>query len=165
MSDYQVRQARTSDLDTIVLFNRELAWESEGRKLDDTVLRVGVAALLADPNKGIYFVAEHHGQVVGQLLITYEWSDWRNGWFWWLQSVYVHPDHRQRGVFRKLVNHVLELARTGNRQVVGLRLYVESSNYLAQEVYHRLGFQPTGYKVLEWIPEQLAACKWPAMLL
>jgi len=164
MSDYLVRQASISDLDTIVLFNRELAWESEGRELDETVLRVGVAALLADPDKGVYFVAEHNGQVVGQLLITYEWSDWRNGWFWWLQSVYVHPDHRQRGVLRRLVDHVLELARTGNRQVIGLRLYVESGNRVAQEVYRRLGFQPTGYKVLEWIPEQLATCKSPATL-
>ncbi len=164
MSHYLVRQARISDLDTIVLFNRELAWESEGRELDDTVLRVGVAALLADSNKGIYFVAEHKGQVVGQLLITYEWSDWRNGWFWWLQSVYVHPDHRQRGVLRMLVNHVLELARTADRQVIGLRLYVESGNYVAQEVYRRLGFQSTGYKVLEWIPEQLAACNSPTTL-
>jgi GNAT superfamily N-acetyltransferase len=164
MSDYFVRQASISDLDTIVLFNRELAWESEGRKLDETVLRVGVAALLADPDKGVYFVAEHNGQVVGQLLITYEWSDWRKGWFWWLQSVYVHPDHRQRGVLRRLVDHVLELARTGNRQVIGLRLYVESGNRVAQEVYRRLGFQPTEYKVLEWIPEQLATCKSPATL-
>jgi len=157
MSDYCVRPADGSDLDTLVRFNLALARESEGRVLNESVLRAGVAALLADRDKGRYFVAHTDSQTVGQLLVTYEWSDWRNGWFWWLQSVYVRPEHRRRGVLRVLVNYVLNLARANGR-VIGLRLYVESANLLAQEVYRRLGFEATGYRVMECTPLPHPAC-------
>src|SRR5437868_2504801 len=97
-----VRRARSEDADIICQYNAALAEESEGKKLDPAKLRPGVLALLHDPQKGYYFVAERDGQVVGQLGITFEWSDWRNGWFWWIQSVYVHQEARSQGVFRAL---------------------------------------------------------------
>src|SRR5215218_2912868 len=102
----QLRRATHADLDTVVEFNRRLAHESEGVTLDPEALRRGVAAAIADPLKGPYFLAEIGGEVVGQLQITTEWSDWRNGWMWWIQSVYVREDHRRTGVFRALYEHV-----------------------------------------------------------
>jgi ribosomal protein S18 acetylase RimI-like enzyme len=115
------------------------------------VLTAGVEAGLADPGKACYFVAEDGGTVVGQLMVTYEWSDWRNGWIWWVQSVYVRPDYRRRGVFRALYRHVHQAA-VAERGVVGLRLYVEQDNHRAQEVYRRLGMERTRYFVLERCP-------------
>src|SRR4051812_7958603 len=106
-----IRRAAPTDAGTIVEFNRRLAEESEGKALDLGVLAKGVAAVLADPNKGPYYLAEEGGEVVGQMQITFEWSDWRNGWLWWIQGVYVRPDARRRGVFRALYHHVVEAAR------------------------------------------------------
>jgi GNAT superfamily N-acetyltransferase len=146
-----VRPAVATDAADIVEFNRLLALESEGKALDPGLLRAGVAAGLADPAKGRYFVAESAGRVVGQMMITYEWSDWRNGWFWWIQSVYVHAEARRQGVFRALFDHVRRLA-AGQPDVIGLRLYVERDNHPAQETYRRLGLGPTGYLVLEQYP-------------
>src|SRR5688572_24666349 len=96
----RVRRATTDDLDVVCEFNRLLALESEGKGLDLAVLKAGVAAVLGDPHKGLYFLAEEGGEVLGQMGLTFEWSDWRNGWFWWFQSVYVRPEARRRGVFR-----------------------------------------------------------------
>jgi GNAT superfamily N-acetyltransferase len=135
-----IRDATPDDLDVIVEFNRLLALESEDKTLDGDVLRCGVAAVLADPARGRYFVAERGGQVVGQLMITLEWSDWRNGWWWWLQSVYVRADARRTGVFRALCDHVTALARA-DQAVVGLRLYVERDNHNAQATYERHGLE------------------------
>src|SRR5947209_5637021 len=104
-----------------------LAFETEHRQLDQSRVAAGVLALLSDPAKGIYFVAETGGTFAGQLLITYEWSDWRNGNFWWIQSVYVVKTVRQRGVFRALFEHIHELARA-RKDVCGLRLYMETDN-------------------------------------
>ena len=131
-------------------FNVELARESENLVLDPARVKAGVEALLRDPAKGIYFVAvaEADGAVLGQLLITHEWSDWRNGDFWWLQSVYVRPEARRRGVFQALFDHVLASAKR-HGDVAGLRLYVEKYNDPALKTYHRLGLQPTHYQVLE----------------
>jgi GNAT superfamily N-acetyltransferase len=143
-----VRRATPADADLVAEFNRRLAAESEGRELDRAVLAAGVRAVLADPNKGVYHLAELGGAVVGQLLITYEWSDWRNGWLWWVQSVYVRGDARRRGVFRALFEHVERLARA-EPGVVGIRLYVEQGNRAAQETYLRLGMTRAGYLVLE----------------
>ena len=143
-----LRRATAADAPIIVEFNRRLAEESEGKVLDPAVLAAGVTAGLADPDKALYFVAEEGGAIVGQLMLTREWSDWRNGWIWWIQSVYVHPDARRQGVFRALYEHALETAR-GERQVVGLRLYVDHDNAAAQETYLRLGMERTGYLVLE----------------
>ncbi len=146
-----LRRATPADAAVIVEFNRRLAEESEGKVLDLPVLAAGVAACLADPGKALYFVAEDGGRVVGQVMLTTEWSDWRNGWIWWIQSVYVVPDQRRRGVFRALFDHVCRQARE-DRNVVGLRLYVEEENHAAQETYVRLGMRRTGYHVLERVP-------------
>jgi ribosomal protein S18 acetylase RimI-like enzyme len=143
-----VRRAVPADAALIAEFNRLLALESENVVLDPVKLAAGVAAVLADPAKGLYFVAEQDGQIVGQLGITSEYSDWRNGWQWWIQSVYVRPEYRRRGVFRALYAHVERLA-TEDPEVVGLRLYVEHENHSARQTYHSLGMKQTGYVVLE----------------
>jgi ribosomal protein S18 acetylase RimI-like enzyme len=146
-----VRQAGPADAELVCLFNSLLAEESEGKKLDMTTLRPGVAALLGDAHKGYYFLAEEDGAIIGQLALTYEWSDWRNGWFWWIQSVYIRPEARRQGVFRALYQHVAELARK-DPAVIGLRLYVEMENHRAQATYQNLGMTETGYFVLEKYP-------------
>lgn len=137
-----------SDAPTVAGFNVALAKESENLDLQMGVVRPGVEAVLGDPAKGVYFVAEEGGQVIGQLLVTYEWSDWRNGNFWWLQSVYVHPKFRSRGVFKSLFDYsVTQAKKAGN--VCGFRLYVETHNQRAQDVYYRLGLKKTDYHMLE----------------
>jgi GNAT superfamily N-acetyltransferase len=147
-----IRQAGPADTAIVVEFNRLLAEETEGKKLDPGQLEPGVAAVFADPNKGLYFVAEEDGRVLGQIGLTFEFSDWRNGWFWWIQSVYVRPEARRRGVFRALYGHVEQLAQQ-DTSVVGLRLYVEESNRTAHETYFNLGMTRTGYFVLEKYPK------------
>jgi GNAT superfamily N-acetyltransferase len=146
-----VRRAGPADAAVVVEFNRRLALESEGKALDVAVLAQGVATGLADPQKALYFVAEEDGEVVGQLMVTTEWSDWRNGWIWWIQSVYVREDWRRRGVFRLLYQHVHRAALT-DPQVIGLRLYVEHENHAAQQTYLTMGMERTGYLVLERCP-------------
>jgi ribosomal protein S18 acetylase RimI-like enzyme len=146
-----LRRAVPADAATIAEFNCLLAEESEGKVLDRAVLAAGVAAGLADPEKALYFVAEEGGAVVGQLMLTREWSDWRNGWIWWIQSVYVRKDARRRGIFRALYQYVEGLARA-DPGVVGLRLYVERDNHAAQETYLNVGMERTGYLVLERCP-------------
>ena len=145
-----VRSATLEDLPTIVEFNRRLAWETEAITLSDEVLTLGVRAALLDPQKARYFVAEIDRQVVGQLMHTREWSDWRNGDIWWLQSVYVHEDFRRTGVFRALVEH-LRTEALASPEVVGLRLYVEEHNDRAAATYDRLGLPAAGYVVREQI--------------
>ncbi len=146
----QVRPACPSDLNTLVAYNLLLARETEAKQLDRDTLEAGVAALLADPGLGRYFVAELDRGVVGQTMITYEWSDWRNGTIWWLQSVYVDRAYRGRGVFRELFKH-LRRAAAAEPGFAGLRLYVEQENLRAREVYQRMGLDPTGYLVMERI--------------
>lgn len=144
----KIRSARSSDNDIIADFNARMAWETERRRLNGARVNRGVRALLKDKAKGIYFVAEIDGQVAGQLLITFEWSDWRNGNFWWIQSVYVAPEFRERGVFRALYAHVYKLAKS-RRDACGLRLYVDDDNARAQKAYARLGMQESHYKFFE----------------
>ena len=146
-----IRRAVAADAPLIVDFNRRLALESEGKTLDLTVLTAGVAAGLADPEKARYFVAEEEGRVVGQLMLTLEWSDWRNGWVWWIQSVYVPLEARRRGVFRALYDHVYQAA-CADAQVVGIRLYMERDNHVAQQTYLSMGMKLPGYVVLERNP-------------
>jgi ribosomal protein S18 acetylase RimI-like enzyme len=143
-----VRPATESDVDAIARYNAAMALESEHRELDPRTVRRGVHAALLDPSLGRYFVADEGGEVVGQLLITHEWSDWRNALFWWIQSVYVVPAARRRGVFRALLDHVRRLA-DADPGVCGLRLYVERDNVRAQETYRRTGLVDTGYLVME----------------
>src|SRR5262245_6393147 len=146
-----VRSATPADAAVIADYNYRLAEESEGKALDRPTLAAGVVAVLADPAKGRYFVAEDGGAVVGQLLLTLEWSDWRNGWIWWVQSVYVRAESRRQGAFRALYRHVIEAARA-DPTVVGLRLYVERENERAQRTYESLGLERTSYFVMERIP-------------
>ncbi len=148
MNPIQIRQATPLDSATIADFNSRMAWETEHRRLDPERVSKGVTALLNDTSKGRYFVAESDGGVVGQLLITFEWSDWRNGTFWWIQSVYVAEDFRGRGVFRALFQHVEKLAKEGH-DVCGLRLYVEAENAGARDTYSRLGMKRTSYEIFE----------------
>jgi GNAT superfamily N-acetyltransferase len=145
-----IRGARADDLAAIVAFNAALASESEGKQLDPEVLAPGVRAALADPDRLRYWVAEAvgNGQVISQAAVSREWSDWRNGWIWWLQSVYVHPESRTRGVFRSLYAHIRDTARNAG-DVVGLRLYVDDANHRARRTYEALGMTPGGYHVYE----------------
>ncbi len=145
-----VRDARPSDCETIVLFNARLAEETEHKQLDLAILTKGVAAALSSENRLRYWVAESGsgGPIVGQAAVSLEWSDWRNGWIWWFQSVYVLPEYRSRGVFRALHQHIRSLALT-SAEVIGLRLYVEVENERAQATYHALGMRPGGYHVYE----------------
>lgn len=144
-----VRPATLSDAEIIVEYNLRLARETEAKELDPKVLARGVARALTDPQgqRGRYYVVESNGSVVGQLLITFEWSDWRDGWIWWIQSVYVEAKYRKAGVFRVLFEHVLQEAT--REAVVALRLYVEGENHVAQQVYAHLGLSKTSYLVME----------------
>ena len=146
-----IRRATPADAPTVVEFNRRLAKESENKELDSGLLAAGVEAGLADPRKAQYFLAQNDGAVVGQIMITTEWSDWRNGWFWWIQSVYVKAEARRRGVFRALFEHVYQTALQSS-DVIGLRLYVDHDNQAARQTYLRLGMQPTGYLLFERFP-------------
>lgn len=148
LETFRIRPARLDDASVIARFNRAMAVETEGRKLSPARVLRGVKALLADRSKGVYFVAHTGSGIIGQLLITHEWSDWRNGNFWWIQSVYVAPEHRGRGVFKALHAHIEQLARS-RRDICGLRLYVDAHNTKAKEVYARLGMQPTHYELWE----------------
>ena len=143
-----VRPGAAADLDFIVDCNARLARETEHKQLDIGKLRPGVESLLASPAKGRYFLAELDRRPVGQLMFTTEWSDWRNGFFWWIQSVYVMPEARRSGVFTALFRHLERLARE-DAQVCGLRLYVDRANEAAQRTYQRLGLDATHYALME----------------
>jgi GNAT superfamily N-acetyltransferase len=144
-----VRSATPADVPTIVDYNRRLARESEHLELDPVIVTAGVAAIVADPaGKGPYYLACDGDEVVGQLQTTFEWSDWRNGWFWWVQSVYVRADRRGRGVYRTLYYHVRRAAQDAGN-VVGIRLYVELDNRTAQETYRRLGMHELPFHLMQ----------------
>lgn len=144
----QIRRADAGDADVIAGFNVAMAEETEGKRLLPDVVARGVRRLLAEPALGFYLVALAHGEVVATLMVTTEWSDWRNGRFWWLQSVYVRPGWRRRGVFRALYAHVTAAAQT-QPDVCGFRLYVERDNHAAQATYRALGMHETDYLLLE----------------
>jgi GNAT superfamily N-acetyltransferase len=149
-----IRRADPRDTAVVAEFNRLLAWETERKTLDQALLARGVARLLADPAKGFYLVAEADAQVVGQVMATFEWSDWRDGWFWWVQSVYVRDRYRRQGVFRALFAELVRRAReTGD--VIGLRLYVENGNARAHATYDQLGLKDAGYSVRESLLDAL----------
>ena len=150
MEEWIIRLGRVGDVERLVAFSQAMAMETEGRQLDADRLQQGTRALLDSSNHGLFLVAEQPGtsQVVGQLMITYEWSDWRNGLFWWIQSVYVDPAWRKQGVFRSMHAHVIEQAKA-DPGVCGVRLYVESANCIAQDVYRRVGLKPSSYAVFE----------------
>lgn len=144
----KIRKGIRSDIETIVRFNHLLAEETESVRLDLDRLRLGVTGMFDHPERGFYLVAELNGEIAGQLMITYEWSDWRNGVFWWIQSVYVKKEFRAQKVFRSLYDHVVVLAKKeGN--VCGLRLYADKENDRAHKVYAKLGMSDTHYDLLE----------------
>lgn len=143
-----VRPATGADLEALVAFNAAMAAETEGKRLDPEILRRGVARVLADTSCGFYRVAEVDGVIAGALLVTFEWSDWRSGFWWWLQSVYVRPEHRSRGVFTALLAAV-DAEAAASPDVLGLRLYVEQDNERAKAVYLARGFTDARYRVME----------------
>ena len=146
-----VRSARPDDAATIAEFNRTMAWETERLELDASTIQAGVTAVCDNPSRGFYVVAESGEAVVACLLVTFEWSDWRNGVFWWIQSVYVLPDFRRQGVYRRMYEMVQQLARDDD-SVCGFRLYVERDNERAQATYETLGMQATHYLMFEGGP-------------
>ncbi len=143
----EVRKADITDLDIIIANNVEMAQETENKTLDKSTISHGVEEVLHNPNLGWYYLAEIDRHNAGQLMITREWSDWRNGYFWWIQSVFVHKTHREKGVYNSLHKHVV--ARAKKMGVVGLRLYVDSKNKSAQKVYERLGVKNSHYLFYE----------------
>ena len=143
-----IRPAKLSDVLAIADFNIALCRETEHRELDPVTVTDGVARFIGEPSRGRYFVAEIDGEVIGQSAHTFEWSDWRNGELWWIQSVYVHPDHRGKGVFRSLFEHIRKLGESDN-DCCGIRLYMERDNHTARRSYLKLGLGETGYEVME----------------
>lgn len=146
--DILVRTGQEKDLETIVKFNIAMAMETEHKKLSLPIATDGVKSLFKNPQQGFYIVAEIEGQVAGSCMVTYEWSDWRNGLFWWVQSVYVRPEFRRRGIFTNLYEFLKEKA-SRESNVCGFRLYVEQSNHAAQKTYKSLGMSKSVYKVFE----------------
>ena len=144
-----IRRANINDLNAIVEYNFNLAYETEDKELDKNILTNGVKGILEDETKGIYHVCEVDGKVVGQIMYTYEWSDWRAGTFIWVQSVYVHKDYRGKGIFKSLYNKVKEICDSSN-EYVGIRLYVERENYNAQKTYQKIGMTECNYYMYEY---------------
>lgn len=143
-----VRLAEKADAERLIDFNQAMAFETEGKNLDSEILANGVKAVFQDENKGFYIVAESEGKIVGGLMITYEWSDWRNKWFWWIQSVYILPDFRGKHIYSMLYDYVKQTAlEKGN--VCGFRLYVEKDNLNAQKVYEKRGMESSFYLMYE----------------
>jgi ribosomal protein S18 acetylase RimI-like enzyme len=144
----RIRLATPADAAVLIEFNSAMALETERKELLSEVIGAGVRSLLANPASGFYVVAEENSLVVAALMITKEWSDWRNGSFWWIQSVYVRPEWRRKGVYTRLYRHVQELAAK-DPAVCGFRLYVERENGRAQATYRKLGMKETRYLVFE----------------
>ncbi|HKX83499.1 MAG TPA: GNAT family N-acetyltransferase [Pyrinomonadaceae bacterium] len=144
----EIRIAAGADRNALVEFNQAMAMETENKSLQTDVLSQGVAAVFDDPKKGFYVVAEADDKIAGGLMVTFEWSDWRNKWFWWIQSVYVLPEFRGQAVYSRLYQFVKQKAdEAGN--VCGFRLYVEHDNETAQRVYERAGMTASHYLMYE----------------
>ncbi|MBL0741905.1 GNAT family N-acetyltransferase [Chryseolinea lacunae] len=145
-----IQKATLQDVDTLIDFQQKLAFESEGVTLNGNVLRKGLHALFADPNKGFYFIAKENSEVIGCHMITFEWSDWRNGMVWWLQSVYVKESHRKKGVFKLMYDNIVNIVNA-DPGLIGLRLYVDKTNARAMKVYEAMGMDGSHYTVYEWM--------------
>ena len=143
-----IRLATRADINALVGFNQAMALETEAKQLEASVLTPGVAAVFEDENKGFYVVAQIDATVVGGLLITFEWSDWRNKWFWWIQSVYILPEYRGRSIYSRMYEFVKTLSEERG-DVCGFRLYVERENERAQRVYEKLGMNQSHYLAYE----------------
>ena len=143
-----IRVATAADADALIEFNQAMALETEGKRLDPETIRRGVTAVFGDTQNGFYVVADEDGRIVGGLMVTFEWSDWRNGWFWWIQSVYIRPEARGRQIYSQLYQFVKDrAAEAGN--VCGFRLYVETENSHARRVYEKLGMAASHYLMYE----------------
>jgi ribosomal protein S18 acetylase RimI-like enzyme len=145
-----IRKSTPQDIGVLAAFQQALAAESENVNLDIPTVKKGLQALFDDPGKGVYYVAQLKGEIVGCHLITYEWSDWRNGMVWWLQSVYVLPAHRKSGVFRAMYDNLMNLI-SADPNLIGLRLYVDKTNQKAQHIYEAIGMNGDHYTVYEWM--------------
>jgi GNAT superfamily N-acetyltransferase len=145
-----IREAHLDDQMVIADFQVAMALETENLQLDPPTVWKGVKAVFDDPSKGKYFIAEKDGQVVGSLLITFEWSDWRNGNVWWIQSVYVRPEYRRNGIFKALYGYVQQLV-INDSNLRGLRLYADKTNQAAHSTYHNLGMISHHYAMFEWM--------------
>jgi GNAT superfamily N-acetyltransferase len=144
-TEFKIRVGKESDIDALVEFNQSMALETEGITLDPETLKKGVSSVFEDERKGFYVVAEsEEGKIVGGLLIVYEWSDWRNAWFWWITSVYILPEGRGQGIYTRLYAFVKQRARK-EKNVYGFRLYVEIENIQAQKVYEKVGMFASNY--------------------
>jgi len=145
-----IRKANSDEHQLIVDFQLAMAHETENIELNRDIVECGVKAVLKDSTKGQYYVAESNGKIVGSLLTTYEWSDWRNATVLWIQSVYVKPDYRRKGVYRSLYSHVKDLVLKNNN-LSGIRLYADKSNTTAHKAYQKLGMNPDHYMTFEWL--------------
>ena len=143
-----IRIEQIQDTAALVEFNQAMALETEGKQLNSNILRQGVEAVFSDAKKGFYVVAEEDGEIVGGLMVTFEWSDWRDNWFWWIQSVYILPAGRGKKIYSRLYDFVKEKARE-SKEVCGIRLYVEKENANAQKVYEKLGMKASHYLMYE----------------
>ncbi len=143
-----IRNANKDDISTIAKFNSAMAMETENKQLDPVTVNNGVNELLNNSEHGFYLIAENNDNPVGQLMITKEWSDWRNGEFWWIQSVYVGPEYRKNNIYRKLYNEAIKLAKE-SENVCGIRLYVDKDNNIAQKVYSKMGMKESNYIFFE----------------
>jgi ribosomal protein S18 acetylase RimI-like enzyme len=144
----QIRLAGIDDIDTLVNFNQRMAMETENKVLNNVILKKGVSRLIKNRNKGFYLVAEQDGMVLGSLMVTTEWSDWQNGDYWWIQSVYVDPAFRRKGIYAKLYTKVKALAAE-EENVCSFRLHVEKENIIAQQTYKTLGMSESHYLMFE----------------
>ena len=147
-----LRKAISTDLEIIVHFQIAMAMETEGINLDFDIVSKGVNAVFKDPTKGNYYVAEENKQVIASLLTTFEWSDWRNGTVLWIQSVFVKPEHRGKGVFKAMYKNIQHMVME-NHELKGIRLYAEKTNSNAHKVYEKLGMNANHYKLYEWLKD------------
>ncbi|MCD6117345.1 GNAT family N-acetyltransferase [bacterium] len=147
-SDIVIRKAEFDDAEMIAEFNRLMAIETEEKEIAKKVIRNGVLNLMKNPQYGFYIVAESGGETAGCLMLTFEWSDWRNGLFLWVQSVYVKPEFRRHGIYRKMYQFVKSYA-SSREDVCGIRLYVDKNNTSAQKTYKALGMKETSYSFFE----------------
>lgn len=147
-----IRKALKKDIDVIARYNYNLAYETENKILNMNILTKGVEAIIKDENKGIYHVCEINGEVVGQIMYTFEWSDWRNGTFLWIQSVYVNKEFRGMGVFKALYKFIRDIADNDNN-ICGIRLYVEKENTIAKKTYKNIGMKECNYYIYEYDKE------------
>ncbi|MBK5279857.1 MAG: GNAT family N-acetyltransferase [Bacteroidia bacterium] len=145
-----IREATTKDIPTLIDFQQKMAWETEKITLDPNVLLQGANKLFEDETRGKYYVLEENGVVMGSLMTTYEWSEWRNGTVLWIQSVYVLESQRGKGIYKKMYEHIREMVNK-SKELIGIRLYVDKTNKSAQQVYSKLGMNGEHYQVFEWM--------------